>query len=216
MSKKSGVPKGQPSSNGFLMAFVDPPTNEEDELHLWYDQEHIPERAALEGFHSAQRYVCLEGWPRYLAFYDLASTDVMQTAAYRAIAGANFSPWSKRIVPLVRGWLRTDGDQIHPGGVPTGAKGTALRLAVIRLRGVEAKHVGKLADLFGAFLRDVKGVLQFRLFKATAGGVAGDVYALIEFSRPVSLDSLDWDLLKLPSGAMDLANLYTRYWRKED
>ncbi|MEP9377169.1 hypothetical protein ABLE91_10670 [Aquabacter sp. CN5-332] len=216
MSKKSGVPKGQPSSNGFLMAFLDPPANEEDELHAWYDLEHVPERAAIEGFHTAERYVCLEGWPRYMAFYDLASRDVMQSEAYRAIAGANFSPWSKRIVQLVRGWLRIDGDQIYPGGVRTGAKGTPLRLAVIRMRGVEAKHVDKLADMVGAFLHDVKGVLQFRLLKSVGGGIAGDIYAVVEFSRPVTLDSLDWERLKLPSGAVDMANLYTRYWRRED
>ncbi|TCT06112.1 hypothetical protein [Aquabacter spiritensis] len=203
-------------ATGLLIVFVDPPNREEDELHLWYDVEHLPERAAVEGFLSVQRYVCLEGWPRYMALYDLTALDVLDSPAYRAIAGANFSPWSKRIIPLVRGWTRAEAEQIHPGKAATGAAGPALRVAVVRVRGLDAEHLDRLADAFDPMFRDMRGLLQYRLFAAKAGGEPGDVYAVAEFAHPVALGDLDWTRLKLPSGAVDVANLYTRYWRKED
>ena len=92
--------------SGILMALMDPPHADEQEFHDWYDQEHIPERVAIPGFQVVQRYVCLEGWPRYMALYDLDHLGLLNEAEYSAIAGPNFSPWLKRIIGNVQGWTR--------------------------------------------------------------------------------------------------------------
>jgi len=53
--------------NGLLLVTMEPTAAMQEEFNDWYDQEHIPERIALPGFLSATRWVCLQGWPRYLA-----------------------------------------------------------------------------------------------------------------------------------------------------
>src|SRR3546814_3022829 len=53
-------------NKGFLMVTMEPPAAIEEEFNDWYDTEHVPERAAVDGFETAQRYVCVDGFPRYI------------------------------------------------------------------------------------------------------------------------------------------------------
>lgn len=99
---------------GFLMVTMEPPPALEEEFHDWYDTEHVPERLGVPGFETATRYVCIDGWPRYLAFYDLAEPEVIDGAGYRAISGDHFSPWTQRMLRRVRGFYRQFGEQIYP------------------------------------------------------------------------------------------------------
>jgi hypothetical protein len=62
--------------------------------------------SALPGIIAASRWVCVDGWPRYLAIYDLDSIEVLSSAAYRQATGGNFTPWARRILGAVRGWRR--------------------------------------------------------------------------------------------------------------
>ena len=66
---------------GLLLAMMEPPPAIEEEFQDWYDTEHYPERATCEGFLTAHRFICIDGWPRYLALYDLADADVLRGAA---------------------------------------------------------------------------------------------------------------------------------------
>lgn len=200
------------NSPGILLVMTESPDSDEREFHDWYDLEHIPERAAIDGFLHLDRYVCLEGWPRYMALYDLKGLGVLTEPAYSAISGANFSPWSKRVIAGVRGWLRIEATQVTPGAAVTGEKGRPLRLAVLRIAGASAAD--ELAAALGAFLSLQQGILQWRLFQTTAE-FGGDHYVIVEFSAPVQLANLDWSGLALSSGEIVLANLYTRYWRRE-
>jgi hypothetical protein len=198
-----------------LMVMLDPPDSDEQEFHDWYDLEHVPERAAIQGFHSLQRYVCLEGWPRYMALYDIESLEVLHSEAYRAVAGDKFSPWSKRVIAKVRGWTRTEAEQVLPGSARTGANGLPLRLVVLRFRDVPESDAAALQAALDDFVSDRPDVLQSRLFRSRSG--SGDhFYALVELSAPCSLANLNWERMKLPSGVVDIANVYTRYWRRED
>jgi hypothetical protein len=65
------------------------------------DSEYFPERAECEGFLTAGRFVCIDGWPGCLALYDLADTDVLRGPAYARIVGERYSPWTHRIVSRV-------------------------------------------------------------------------------------------------------------------
>ncbi|BCF92986.1 DUF4286 family protein [Paraburkholderia sp. PGU16] len=91
---------------GILMVSMEPPASMEEEFNDWYDTEHFPQRRALPGFASASRWVCTSGWPRWTALYDLVSMDALQTDAYRAVSGANSTPWSRRLLPRTVGRTR--------------------------------------------------------------------------------------------------------------
>ena len=82
-----------PDPKALLVAMMQPSPNEEEEFNDWYDTEHMRDRAANPGFLTAMRFVCLEGWPRYLALYDLASIRALSEPEYIASSGANHSPW---------------------------------------------------------------------------------------------------------------------------
>ena len=97
------------------MVLMDPPAGLEAEFQDWYDLEHTPERARISGFRSASRWVCVEGWPRFMACYDLESLEVLQEGAYRAISGENFSPWSRRILPRAFGRERLALEEVTAG-----------------------------------------------------------------------------------------------------
>lgn len=96
-----------------LLVAMEPPSNLEEEFNDWYDTEHYPQRCALPGFVSGARWVCLEGWPRWVALYDLASLDSLLTPEYKAVSQENSTPWSKRILPRTRGRKRLTYDCIH-------------------------------------------------------------------------------------------------------
>src|SRR5688572_15568118 len=92
-----GSAEGHAGMNkGFLLVLMQPPPTLEEEFNAWYDTEHIAERLAVPGFETALRYVCIDGAPRYLAMYDLASPEVLSSPAYLKVGFENASPWTKR------------------------------------------------------------------------------------------------------------------------
>ena len=84
-------------AKGLLIAAFDFSNVAEDEFNDWYDLEHIPERQRVPGFLSLQRWVGAEDARQSVATYDLDSSAVLDSPAYRAIGGENLSPWSKRV-----------------------------------------------------------------------------------------------------------------------
>lgn len=119
-------------TKGLLLVMMEPPPALAEEFHDWYDTEHIPERLAVPGIRTATRWVCLHGWPRYLALYDLDDTGVLDSPAYRAVAGANFSPWSRRLLPRMLGRQRVVARQLTPGDADTPPPGRIACLAIAR------------------------------------------------------------------------------------
>jgi len=86
-----------------------------DEFNAWYDTEHIPERERVPGFINAQRWLGAEDPQISIATYDLESLDVLKTQPYTSIAGANLSPWSKRVTGKCQRICRFEAEQILPG-----------------------------------------------------------------------------------------------------
>lgn len=81
---------------GIFLVFADIPADMEDDFHKWYNEEHIPELLAIPGFLSAARYEAVQGGPRYLAAYELASPEVRDSAEYKEYASRP-SEWTQRI-----------------------------------------------------------------------------------------------------------------------
>lgn len=110
----------KPTMTVLLLAMLDvDPSVDEDEFNRWYVEEHIPERLACPGFISARRYRvsdtpssasglpggAITGRPRYLALYELAGPEALETPEYLAL-DARASARTKRMVAAMRGTIR--------------------------------------------------------------------------------------------------------------
>ncbi len=89
---------------GLLLGMMDVDPQHEDEFNRWYEEEHLPERVNCPGFLSARRFVAVEGGPKYLAFYDLASVGVLDGDDYKKIMGP--SEWTKRMRSFFNNYKR--------------------------------------------------------------------------------------------------------------
>ncbi len=185
-------------NKGLLLVTMEPAASAEDEFNDWYDTEHFPQRAALPGFETASRWVCLDGWPRYVALYDLAGTAVLETSAYRAVSGPNSTPWSKRVLPRTIGRLRVVAEQAIPGGDLTPGPAGVSRLLV-------ARFPVAVSDGLAAPFRCIAGLLQVRVFDAGPW----TAWVLAAFDRPVGLAAL----AEAGGAGAEIFNLYTPYWR---
>jgi hypothetical protein len=94
------------TGDGLLLVAIDVDPRHEAELNRWYDEEHIAERMAIPGFLRARRFVAVEGRPRYLALYDLASPAVLESAAYLHATGAAATALTRRMQTLVAPMIR--------------------------------------------------------------------------------------------------------------
>jgi hypothetical protein len=179
-------------AKGALIAAMDFSTVAADEFNDWYDTEHIPERQRVPGFLVLQRWIGAENPKQSVATYDLDSLAVLQSPAYRAIGGANLSPWSKRLTARVERLLRYEGEQILPGDATAPANAGGL-LLVGMTPGSEVEtafnawydkeHVPALAR--------VPGVLCARRFRSN--GVSGSKYiALYHLTAPDVVDTPAW------------------------
>lgn len=113
---------------GLLVAGFDFSPVAEDEFNDWYDTEHIPERRRVPGFMAIERWIGADNPGISIATYDLQSPDVLETEAYRKIAGANLSPWSRRMTGKSKRVCRFEAEQLPPGDrqAPEGAGGLLL------------------------------------------------------------------------------------------
>ncbi len=191
--------------NGLLLVTMEPPPAMEEEFNDWYDHEHIPERIALPGILSATRWVCLQGWPRYLALYDLASAEVMRSPEYTAVAGPNVSPWSHRVLPRTIGRRRVVATQATPATtLPTTLVATAPDPATL----VVARYPGTLPPTALDQIQGLAGIMHARLFHTIDDPV--ESWVLAAFDRPPG-DLAAFTALH-DRGAL-LVNAYTRYFR---
>jgi hypothetical protein len=69
-----------------LLVFSNPPAEDVPGWNAWYDDEHVPNRVAVPGVLTGQRYTASwESGPRYMAYYDLQDLDVLQSTAYKRL-----------------------------------------------------------------------------------------------------------------------------------
>jgi hypothetical protein len=123
------------AQKGFLLVLMQPPENIEEEFNAWYDTEHVPERLSVPGVLTAIRFASVSAaTPKYLAIYDLETESVLDSDAYKRVAGANSSPWTRRVTGKTKVY-RSVGNQIYPGNALTLR---SARATLLRFRGLEA------------------------------------------------------------------------------
>jgi len=194
---------------GFLLVTMDPPPALEDEFNDWYDTEHLPDRAAIPGFESARRFVCVNGWPKYLAFYDLTEIGVLESPVYRATAWGKFSPWTKRVLPNVRGQYRGSGNQIYPGN--KGTSPSMSRLVLVRLSNVPDAEGPAIVQAFRDCYEGRKETIQVRVFRSDYDNQI-DYIGMIETRVPFADFRPDPDKFGPSADRIDIVNEYSPYW----
>src|SRR6185369_15480513 len=131
---------------------------------------HLPERARIAGFGACERWISTANPKHAVASYELGSLNVLQSAAYRAIAGENLSVWSKRVTAMCQRLIRFDGEQITPGDqtAPDGAGGV-----LVNAMNVDPAHESEFNEWYDhehvPALSKVPGCLSARRFRDNTG-----------------------------------------------
>jgi hypothetical protein len=191
------------AQNGFLLVLMQPPANIEEEFNAWYDSEHVPERLAVPGVLTAIRFSSISAaTPKYLAMYDLESEAVLDSDAYRRVAGDNSSPWTKRVTGKTRVY-RSVGSQIYPGNALTFR---SARVTLLRFRGLDASASDSMVSTLRSMFEGRASTLQLRVFAYQVGGKV-DFIGFVASSVPEAVD-VDPRLLGGNARALDLLNTY--------
>lgn len=178
-------------AKGILLVAFDFTNAHEDEFHDWYDLEHVPERQRVPGFGLCERWISVSNPKQAVASYDLESPAVLSSDAYKAIAGANLSVWSKRVGPMCTRLLRFDGEQTLPGDAdsPPGAGGL-----LVNAMNVAPDHDAEFNEWYDnehiPALAAVPGVLSARRFKDPNG--THRYLALYHVKSPEVTTGADW------------------------
>jgi hypothetical protein len=155
-------------ANGLLFMAFDFSTAHADEFHDWYDREHIPERMRVPGFLNAERWIADDNPAIHVATYDLNSPAVLSSEPYNAVAGANQSPWTKRVTAMCRRIMRYEGEQLVPGNLTAAPGAGGLLVASMTPdSGAEADFNDWYNNEHLPNLRAVPGVLGARRYCAT-------------------------------------------------
>jgi hypothetical protein len=198
---------------GLLLVVMEPSAPLEEEFNDWYDTEHFPQRRALPGFESASRWVCIAGWPRWLALYDLTSPAALESEAYRAVSGPNSTPWSQRMLPRTIGRMRVIAEQTLPGDALTLDPARISRLLVARYPAIEREREEAMYKQAISAFRALDGVQQLRFFQSVRAS-AIDCWAIAAFDCPVSAETAAAAVGRIAKRGADILNLYMPYWRE--
>ncbi|MBM3356480.1 MAG: hypothetical protein FJY54_01980 [Betaproteobacteria bacterium] len=181
---------------GLLVAGFDYGAVARDEFNDWYDTEHIPERERVPGFVNCERWVGAGEPTVSIATYDLASLEVLRSPEYRAIAGENLSPWSKRMTSRCRRICRFEAEQIRPGDARAPASGAngLLLLALNVAPEAEAEFNAWNDEEHVPNLSRVPGCLCARRFRVQRAVSDGNhrYLALYHLASPEVQESAAW------------------------
>jgi len=192
-------------NKGFLLVLMQPPPALEEEFNAWYDTEHVPQRMAIPGIETGRRYVCVDGYPRYLAMYDTADPQVFDTEAYLSVSLDRSTPWTKRIAGRVRIY-RSAGRQVYPGAALTRP---SARVMLLRFRNVPDSVESSIVAGMRANFEERPETIQVRVF-AHDNGSTFDYLGLVELRGPSSQE-LDLTCFGTAADSLDLVNTYAPY-----
>jgi len=177
---------------GLLVAFMNPPADDEAGFNAWYDEEHVPNRLAVAGFLNGRRYRAAEGdGPRYLALYDLESLDVLHGEAYQRLNQERSGREQDMLarIPMID---RRVGKLLLDGQPWTDAPPYQLIVCMTPLAGGELDFVNWYREEHIRMLLDVPGWRRVRLFQQVEG--AGPAFmALHELESPAVFEHPNYE-----------------------
>jgi hypothetical protein len=193
-----------------LMVMMDPPASLEEEFNDWYDTEHFPQRVGLPGFVSASRWVCIDGWPRWLALYDLESDDALHSDAYLGVSGPQSTPWSRRLLPRTVGRSRVVATAIDGHGETRHEPSGTSRLLVMSVPLLDGKASPEaVVSAVRESLMEREDLLQLRAFVEEGSAC----WILAAFDGPVTTSALAAQIGRPCGSGIKTFNLYISYQR---
>jgi hypothetical protein len=134
--------------------------------------------------------------------YDLAAESVLDTDAYKNVAGDKSSPWTKRVTGRTKVY-RSVGSQIFPGNALTVR---SARTTIVRFRELAETDGQAVVKAMREAFEPRSSTLQIRVFAYHVGGKV-DFLGFVSSSVPedVSVEAKDFGKL---AGAIDLFNSY--------
>ena len=184
-----------PIPMGLMVAGLNYARAAEDEWNDWYDTEHIPERARIQGFGMIQRWLGADDPKISIATYDLDSVDVLECAEYKAVSGNNASPWSRRLLGKAERICRLVAEQTLPGRKTAPAEaGGALLFAMNVKPEAEADFNAWYNEEHVPNLAAVPGTLCARRFKTNGG--SHKYIAFYHLAGPEVVTSEAWKMLQ--------------------
>lgn len=122
------------------------------ELAHWHAHEHFPERLALPGFLRGTRWTAADDGDGFFVVYELQDHAVLASAPYLASLNAP-SAWSRRMMPLHGGMVRTQCHVVHSQGAVTARHALSIRCTAAA--GGEAAANDALNDALRTLAADV-------------------------------------------------------------
>jgi hypothetical protein len=138
------------------------------EFERWHTEEHMPERVGVPGFLRGTRYMNWEGGP-HVCFtrYELAHIEVFRSPGYLARLNAP-TPWSNRVQPEMRNFLRVSCLNVISLGAGTGG---AIATLCIRLADASDAAAGRRLSALAIEFRALRGVTSAHLGLHEIGSV---------------------------------------------
>lgn len=119
-----------------------------EEFREWHSKEHLPERMGIAGFLRGSRWESEDDSGAHFVLYELADYATLTSEGYRASLN-NPTPWSRRMMPLHRGIVRSQCRIVasHGAGVATFMATLTLSPRQGEANGLRAALDATLADL---------------------------------------------------------------------
>jgi hypothetical protein len=156
---------------------VDP--DAEADFNEWYLREHIAERTLVPGLGRGRRYRAESGTPRYMAFYEADSMEVLTRGAYRAQLD-NPSAWTQRIMRRFRFAQRGLCDLAVSIG-----EGVGGAVAVLHLTPADEPRLRAwISEILFPELHASPGVTAAHLWTLTPGEPPSPTTALSQSAEP--------------------------------
>lgn len=112
--------------DGFLAIWSDVEAERETDYLHWLTREHTAERMGVDGFLAVRVFRAMtESVNRFLIIYELESPDALAGQSYLDRLNAP-TPWSQRIMPILRNFVRGGGRRAISKGVGRGGCIAAL------------------------------------------------------------------------------------------
>jgi hypothetical protein len=115
-------------SLGALVIWHDIAAGHEDFVNDWYNREHHAERLSIPGFRRVQRFIALDGTPKYYISYEVSDVMVLSSPAYMQYQNAP-TEWSRKAMPQFRNNSRTVCKTVWQAGFGIGGVAGTYRFA---------------------------------------------------------------------------------------
>lgn len=162
--------KDSSAAPGVLLVLNDIVEAAEEEFNRWYQQQHIPERLAVPGFHTARRYHAVDAQPAYMAVYECESIDVLKSKAYLERL-ANPTDWTRKIMPGFRNMLRSACRETWSVGAGVGGGALVVQCKPSQGRADPARRFVK--DTLAPGLMQSACLVRMALWEADAAFTGG-------------------------------------------